>query len=233
MTITAKISYLFRTIFSYVPVSRRISAMNYEHYWQLRGHSILMPRYVAMANCIPIGARVLDLGCGEGTFASYVKNNCGAKVIGVDISRTALQLAYQKGVPVLEGDITDANFFAKVMDYGPFDFVTISEVLEHIQNPESVIQQASKLSPKLLITIPNIAFFPHRIRLFFGKFPLQWEFHPAEHIRFWSVSDFKRWCKELNLIVERAIPTNGFPLIFRFWPNLFANQVVFVLKKKE
>ena len=61
-----------------------------------------------------------------------------------------------------------------------------------------------------------------------GKFPVQWVVFPGEHLRFWSVPDFRAWVTSLSLPTPSITASNGFTFagIHRLWPNLFGNQIV-------
>jgi len=78
------------------------------------------------------------------------------------------------------------------------------------------------------LTFPNLAYFPHRLRLLSGKFPVQWVVFPGEHLRYWSVPDFTAWLASLSLPRPQVIASNGLTLarLHRLWPNLFGNQIV-------
>ena len=73
----------------------------------------------------------------------------------------------------------------------------------------------------LIISIPNTGYIRDRLRLFFGLFPLQWAFHPSEHLRFWTIRDFKWWIKSLDLQLIGTDPANGITVLnlYKIWPN--------------
>jgi hypothetical protein len=105
----------------------------------------------------------------------------------------------------------------------------LSEVIEHVANAESFLSQAWQLTRRSLwVTFPNIAYFPHRLRLLLGKFPVQWVAFPGEHLRFWSVPDFHRWLTASAMPEPYLLASNGltFGGLHRIWPNLFGNQIV-------
>ena len=115
-----------------------------------------------------------------------------------------------------------------------FDHVVISEVLEHLLDSEDFVTRGWKLAGKTLwLTFPNIAYFPHRLRLLAGRFPVQWVVFPAEHVRFWSVYDFSFWLKQCGMVGAKMYASNGFTIfgLHRVWPNLLGNQIVVQLNK--
>ena len=106
-------------------------------------------------------------------------------------------------------------------------------MIEHLPKPEDLILKLqNNYSDGLIITIPNTGYMRDRLRLFFGAFPIQWAFHPSEHLRFWTIRDFKKWVKILDLELIGVYPANGITIFFlyKIWPNLFARNVVYLLK---
>jgi hypothetical protein len=105
----------------------------------------------------------------------------------------------------------------------------MSEVVEHVADAERFVIDAWAVTRQSMwVTFPNIAYFPHRLRLLAGKFPVQWVVFPGEHLRFWSVPDFKAWLAALDIPATRVVPSNGLTVAgaHRVLPNLFGNQMV-------
>jgi len=213
------------------------SRMDYDEYWKTRSELAgVQPRFPIMANMIQDDSSVLDIGCGDGTFLAYLESQKDVDEIGIDISQVAVERALDRGVCARVQTLDEMIFEANERQ---FDYVVTSEVVEHIPHPEEFIQKAWTLAEKsLLVTIPNIAYWPHRVRLLCGRFPVQWVHHPGEHLRFWSISDFSDWLYKLDLPgVTRMtyFPSNGFTALnlYQLWPNLFCNQVVVRIDKHE
>lgn len=203
--------------------------MDYDAYWSDIGKfEWLPPRVPIIAERIEVGASVLDLGCGEGALLAYLANVRHAQVSGIDVSVRALELSRQKGLQDLRrADLSAPDFGLE----GCYDYIVITETLEHIPNPEDLMQKLiGHFSKAVLVSIPNIGFYKHRLRLLFGRFPQQWGKHPGEHLRFWTLIDFRWWVRRVGYVVQEMVPTNGFPRLFRTMPGLFAEQVVFVLR---
>lgn len=201
--------------------------VDYEQYWKVRRKHLLVPRFIIIKNIIPFGSNVLDIGCGDGTLGALLIKEKGCTVTGVDVSATALSYAKANGLKTVK-----ANFPDSPLPSNKFDYVVASEIIEHIMRPDILLLNMKKYE-NIIITIPNIGFYTHRLRLFFGKFPLQWAMYPHEHVSYWTVADFKYYLSELGFSVKRTIGTNGIPLLKDLWPNLFSNQVLFVIKLKK
>ena len=187
-----------------------------------------------MRDIVPTGARVLDIGCGNSRLPIALREK-GCTISVGDVSPIVLDAFKKEGVGT---SVTDLNN-VRNLQIGHYDFIIMSEVLEHMTNPEEIIAALKSHTAQFLLTIPNSAFYPFRLRLFFGGRALkQWVHHPSEHVRFWSHSDFLEWLGVQGLILEKAIPSNGFsffgyaPFLKNIWPNLFGHQIVYQCRVK-
>ena len=201
----------------------------YEKYWNVRNKPGHRPRYNIFSAWISDNSSVLDVGCGDGTFLNFLKGqNRGIILTGVDISEQALSISKERGFETFQADVSCPLPFKDKT----FDYCVCSEVLEHIQNSEDLLKEMRRISRKgILVSIPNIALWKHRFRLFFlGSFPVQWLLEPREHIRFFSVKDFIKTASALGFSVRKIEVSSGTRILKRFWPNLFADQVCFFLE---
>jgi SAM-dependent methyltransferase len=107
--------------------------------------------------------RLLDVGCGDGDFLLGMQER-GWQVHGLDISPVAVDLARRKGLDVFQGELASADY-----ERHSFDLITMWDVLEHLHDPASELQQVAKLlkpSGRFVVTIPN----PHSLDFWiFGK----------------------------------------------------------------
>ena len=115
-----------------------------------------------------------------------------------------------------------------------YDYITALCVLEHVHDPEIMMRKfKGHFKKSLFVAVPNIGFLPYRIRLLLGKFPVTSIFyHIREHIRFWTVHDFKYWSKKLGFEVVKCISASDY-MISRLFPSLFATNVIYVLKENK
>jgi hypothetical protein len=105
--------------------------------------------------------------------------------------------------------------------------VLLLEVLEHMQNPEAFLENVKLICRKNILSIPNTGFLLWRLRLLFGRFPIQWKVHPGEHLRYWTYRDLVWWLNELGYSGRCNIHGyEGMPLLNKFWPSLFAQGPV-------
>jgi methionine biosynthesis protein MetW len=196
----------------------------YDEYWRHRTPGGLQPRFEIIGSAIAPGASVLDVGCGDGVMLEHFQSTRGVKAIGIDVSAEAVRRACARGIDARVQTLGELGSSGAA-----FDHVVMSEVVEHVADAERFVADAWAVTRRSLwVTFPNIAYFPHRLRLLSGKFPVQWVVFPGEHLRFWSIPDFTAWLSSLSLPATRIVASNGFTLLrlHRAWPNLFANQVV-------
>lgn len=208
------------------------TSLDYDEYWAQRGPGKVRDRFRVMADWIEPGDEVLDIGCGDGLCLRHLSENTSIEARGVDISIEAARLA-SEALP--EARIQSGDVIAEPELIGRPDVIILSEVLEHLPNPEDMILATrGRYQKRLLITIPNFGFYRYRLRSLFGRFPVQWVHHPSEHLRFWSIRDFTWWLGELGFSVEAVVPTNGLSMLglYRSKPlmNLTAWQVLFVVR---
>lgn len=159
------------------------------------------------------------------------------KITGIDISFEAIKHLSSKGFDGKVIDIQSGNFKIFLKN-NCFDYIIITEVLEHIQNPEEVILTIKEILPNaiIFISIPNAGFIMHRLRLLFGRFPLVLiNCHVKEHIRFWTHKDFKFWINYLEYKIKNHDGISSVRLfciyIGRIFPSLFAQQIIYQIEK--
>ena len=215
------------------PDFRGVGVLDYDEYWRHRGFEIskkLKERETIFVDWIPAGATVLDIGCGNSRLPVALKEK-GCDVRVADVSPKVLE-GYQalgfRTMPLDLDKIADASLS------GRYDFVIMSEVLEHTRNPEEIIGRLKPLADRFVLSVPNSAFYRYRLHLMFsGRFFTQWVQHPSEHLRYWSHSDFLSWLSAMGLDVEKTVSSNGFggrSGLKDLWPNMFGHQICYLAK---
>lgn len=216
-------------------------SLDYETYWEEQDRVAVHPGWQAvldskwqlMAGFIEKGSTVLDIGCGDGSLLAYLREHRSVKPFGVELSHKACELARGKGIEVVQADLTRGQVALPQVDY-----IVMSQFLEHIPNPESVLLQVKdRFTKRLFVDVPNTGALNDRLRLLFGRSPKQWVFHPAEHLRFWTVKDFLSMCRQLGYRTEYfglyAPPYQIAGLKpWRWYPRLFARYVLYVLQRE-
>ncbi|MBP6885666.1 MAG: methyltransferase domain-containing protein [Candidatus Pacebacteria bacterium] len=232
MSVLNRIRHAVRDLFWY-PVYID-SDSTYNRYWSQRDMFATLNGFQAdrvrmIDATLRDGDSVLDIGCGDGRILSELLKRRDITALGIDSSEDALGVAQQRGVPVQRVDIRKLDPDA----IGTYDWVLLLEVLEHMSNCEELLECARVHARKAVIfSVPNTGYITHRLRLLFGRFPLQWRAHPGEHVRFWTYRDMQYWLASLDY--EQDIrPYQGIPILRRIWPSLFAAGLFIVVRSRS
>jgi 2-polyprenyl-3-methyl-5-hydroxy-6-metoxy-1,4-benzoquinol methylase len=183
---------------------------------------------------------ILDIGCGSGFLGEFLKKETGAIVYGVDISHKDVKLAKERVDKAFVFDIEDMNQeWPDEIKEKRYNYIIISEVLEHLLYPEILLDRIKGLINKdseIIITVPNILFWKNRLKIFFGKFEYSYEgLMDRGHIHFFSWKSLKKTVKDggYKIIKEsHHIPTRVFKKIGKKLPGLFAYQFIIKIKKR-
>jgi methionine biosynthesis protein MetW len=178
------------------------------------------------------GSRVLDLGCGEGDLLYPLVRDKQVRAQGIELNDKAIQECVKKGLSVFHDDIE--NSLREYLD-NSFDYVILNQSMQEVRKVDCVIQEALRIGKRVIVGFPNFAYIKSRIMLFFGgKAPitksLPYLWFDTPNVRFLSITDFRDFCTEKNILIEEAHHL-GEKEIVHFWPNLLALNAVFVLMK--
>ncbi len=197
----------------------------------------------------PNGAFVLDVGCGEGNIGTLLTKQF--ILTGIDISRTALARSPDNYVSRIAADL---NVFDWKLNKR-FDIICAADVLEHLVDPETVVNKFSRLlKPNgiLIVSLPNIAFISVRLGLLCGNFPKHdIGICDQTHLHWFTKSSTKIFLKRCGFDIVTVRPTvppfqfifPNFPssiqdLLYVFWYGLtllrstvFGYQFIYYAKK--
>jgi methionine biosynthesis protein MetW len=218
------------------PNFKDIKSLDYDSYWKFRGFSLnkkLKERELIILEAIPADSVVIDIGCGNSLLPVKLKEK-GCSVSVGDLSSIVLDGYREQRINGQKIDLSNTENIKLEQKY---DWVIMSEVLEHLAYPEVVISNLKNYTRNFAITIPNSGFYRYRIHLFFfGRFFTQWAYHPSEHLRFWTHTDFLDWLQAMGLRVRSTKASNGLNLfglqLFQWWPNLFGHQICYFVEVK-
>lgn len=120
-------------------------------------------RLVRHLNCPRGSGRLLDVGCGDGTFLVEMRG-AGWEVQGLEPDPDAAALARKAGVPVVETPLEEAGFEAE-----SFEAVTMSHVIEHMHDPVDALRTCRHIlrpGGTLWVATPNLESRGHAL---FGR----------------------------------------------------------------
>jgi methionine biosynthesis protein MetW len=166
----------------------------------------MRPDLDVIATLIPAGARVLDLGCGDGALLEELQRR-GSDVLGVEIADDDVMTCLRRGVPVLQDDIDDG--LGDLAD-DSFEVVVMSLTLQAVHHPALVLREMHRVAPKSIVSFPNFAHWRLRTQLAAsGRMPvsplLPYTWYETPNIRLCSITDFEALARAEGFRVEQRI----------------------------
>jgi len=214
-----------------------VRSFDYDQYWKDKrksGLGSLNSFQLARADWVKgrllPGSSLLDVGSGDGGVLMHITKSVKlGRTIAADVSEYALTHLKSQGFDTVTFNINDPQAITQIP---AVDYITLLEVLEHLPDPETLLAQLEKKASKsIFFSFPNTGYFAYRLRLLFGRFPVQWRLQPGEHLRFWTYRDLKWWLDQLGYAQRATIYTyEGLPFLNRLCPSWFAMGFVVELK---
>src|ERR1700748_2453400 len=193
---------------------------------------------LVVADMVEPGARVLDVGCGDGELLQPLEKR-GVDGRGIELSRAGVNECVAKGLAVVQGDAdTDLSDYPD----DAFDYVILSQTLQATRNPRLVLEDMLRIGRRAIVSFPNFGHWRIRRQILLrGRMPgtekLPYEWYDTPNIHFCSIRDFVDLARKLDAVIERAeaLKLNGQPVQVKapwwFW-NLFGEQAVFLLRRR-
>ena len=166
--------------------------------------SNLRPDLAKIAANVPQGARVLDVGCGDGALMAELRDGKGVDARGIEIDAEAVEQAVARGLSVVQGD---AN--RDLADYpnGAFDVAILSQTLQTAQRPDWLLDQLLRVGRTAFVSFPNFAYWRMRMALLAGgrmpvvrHLPVSW--YATANIHHLTIADFHDLLAEKGVRVE-------------------------------
>jgi methionine biosynthesis protein MetW len=192
-----------------------------------------------IAGFVTPGARVLDVGCGDGALLMRLEEEKQADGRGIELSQKGVNEAVARGLSVVQGD---ADHDLAMYPDGAFDFVILSQTLQATYNPRIVLEQLLRIGRQVVVSFPN--FGNWRVRRQFllkGRMPitadLPYSWYDTPNIHFCTVRDFVTLVDEIEAKVEKAVALRGNGRVMngavrlRLW-NALADQAIFLLSRR-
>ena len=181
----------------------------------------------AIVQWVPNGARVLDLGCGDGALLRSLWQERGAPGYGVEIDDDNVLACVANDVNVLQVDLESGlSLFAD----GSFDCVILSETLQTIHRTEFLMREMLRVGREMIVSFPNFGHWRARVQVVLGRMPvseaLPYEWYETPNVHHCTISDFEDLCRRLGVrIKERLALHESRPVTML--PNLLGSVAVY------
>lgn len=187
-----------------------------------------------LADLIPEGSRVLDLGCSDGALLEHLRDVRGCDVRGIEISTEDVTACVGRGLSVIQVDLDEG---LKDLPDDAFDVVVLSQTLQEVRNLRPLIAEIMRVGRRAIVSYPNFAHLAARIRLgLLGRMPvsetLPYQWYDTPNVHYTTVSDFRGLCDEAGILIEQEIALRlrgGHVEPVRWGANLRAELAVAVL----
>jgi homoserine O-acetyltransferase/O-succinyltransferase len=191
--------------------------------------------YDRIAELVPLGASVLDLGCGSGGLLTRLKQDDHRRLVGVELDEQNILTCVSRGLDVIQ---TDLNKGLGAFATGEYDCVLLSRTLQAVFDVEGLLMEMLRVGRTCIVSIPNFGYRPLRRMLAEeGRAPksggvLRYEWYNTPNIRFFTIADFEDFCRAKNVRVHRQIALDteaGKEVVDE--PNLNADLAIFVISQ--
>jgi methionine biosynthesis protein MetW len=195
--------------------------------------SQLRPDLALIAENVAQGARVLDVGCGDGVLLRALRDDKRCNVHGMEIDPANVAECVGKGLSVIQGDADkDLAFYPD----GAFDYAILSQTLQTTMRPDKVMEELLRIGRRAFVSFPNFAHWRVRLSLLWrGRMPvtrlLPVAWYETPNIHHLTVSDFRSFVAERGIKVEQAWYLSGDRLTSTSVANFRAEHAIFLLSR--
>jgi len=181
------------------------------------------------------GARILDLGCGDGALLSHLARTRQVSGYGLEIDAANVAACVTAGVNVIQADLDEglADFAT-----GSFDHVVMTQALQALARPDLALAEMLRVGAEAIVTFPNFGHWRARLAILRGRMPMtpalpsQW--YDTDNIHLCTVADFEDLCRRSGWqVLERALLDRAHRrgAAIGLAPGLFCEIALYKLRK--
>ena len=177
--------------------------------------------FAVIANWIPRGERVLDLGCGDGKLLRYLRETRGIDGYGVEIDPESVLGCIRNDVDVIQIDIEGG---LSGFEDQSFDHVIISQALQAMRATERILSEMLRVADEAVVSFPNFAYRANRAAIADGHMPvsedLPYEWYETPNVRFFTIVDFEALCTNLGIEIRERLAFDDAGQVVTDDPNM-------------
>ncbi len=186
-----------------------------------------------IAENVAVGARVLDVGCGDGALMAALRDNRGVDARGLEIDAGNVAAAVGRGLSVIQGD---ADIDLAGYPDASFDYAILSQTLQTARAPDVVLDELLRIGTRAFVSFPNFAHWRVRLSLLWGgrmpvtrQLPESW--YDTPNIHHVTIDDFRAFLRLRGVAVEGAWFLSGDKQTTSPAANLLAEHAIFLLRR--
>ncbi len=186
--------------------------------------------FALITNWVSTKAKVLDLGCGDGTLLTHLHQTLQTTGYGIEKDDANWLTALKNGVDVIQMNLEEG---LSGFEDQSFDTVILSQTLQAMHNTETIVQEMLRVGREAIVTFPNFGYWRNRMQITLGNMPvsktLPYQWYDTPNVHLCTIHDFDIFCKNHNIeVMERKVITEGKDV--HFLPNLMGNLAMYRLK---
>jgi methionine biosynthesis protein MetW len=194
------------------------------------------PEYSIIADWIPEGSRVVDLGCGNGSLMHYLVERRKLQIEGIERTLSGVEHCQQNGLVARCGEIDVRETYSEYSNR-LFDYAICNVTLQMVMYPEVLIAEMSRIAQYLVISFPNFGHLLNRIDLLLtGRMPRPQLFgycwFDTGQIHQLGLHDFRDFCRSNSLEILRHQDMGRPAPLANFLPSLFSRTSIYLCREK-
>ncbi|MBF5040521.1 methionine biosynthesis protein MetW [Methylophilus glucosoxydans] len=189
------------------------------------------PDFALITKWVQMKAKVLDLGCADGTLLTHLHQTLGITGYGIEKDDANWLAALKNGVDVIQMNLEEG---LSGFEDQSFDTVILSQTLQAMHNTESIVHEMLRVGREIIVTFPNFGYWRNRLQITLGNMPvsksLPYQWYDTPNVHLCTIHDFDHFCRQHDIqVIERKVITDGQDI--HVLPNLLGNLAMYRLKR--
>ena len=203
--------------------------------------------HLLLLGLIGDNSKVLDIGCASGYLGEYLVKEKGCEIWGIEPDAQSCDEAAGKGFKkIINKSVEDA--LSEIVNE-KFDYILAGDIFEHLADPAEMLTQLGDYmdNGKLVLSLPNVAHYSVRFKLLSGNWDMaDTGILDKTHLHFYTLKTARKLLEKCGWEIEAMRPRGDLERWFRkiglekigkfllfLWPEFFAVQFIFKLKKHD